>query len=102
MCKQQLQGNEVSVLISNLGSKDCNTYIYDGIDVHQYAEHSIINRSLTTGVVLPVGLKNLTSYLADQKPDIVHFHEIAGSINIGIVHLENAKKTGAKIVNKIG
>ena len=38
------------------------------------------------------------AFLKSEKPDIVHFHELAGSNGIGINHVLAAKKYGAKVI----
>lgn len=92
------RGIDASVLIPHYGSSSSDTYEYDGITVHAYSEPSKLDKALLTGLTLPDGLVSFSQYLLKQKPDIIHFHEIAGTNGIGIAHFEAAKATGAKIV----
>lgn len=99
LCKKlNAQNLDVSILIPNYGSADDTSYEYDGLRVYRYAEPSIADRALITGQRLPDGLINFKEYLQNEKPAIIHFHEIAGSNGIGVAHLEAAKATGAKVV----
>jgi glycosyltransferase involved in cell wall biosynthesis len=96
-CLQEL-GFDVSILIPNYGSEVNDTYDYDGLTIVRYAEPSLPDRALIMGRKLPAGIKNFTAYLESQRPDIVHFHEIAGSNGISVAHFEAAKSTGTKVV----
>jgi glycosyltransferase involved in cell wall biosynthesis len=89
---------EVSVLIPNYGKQLNDIYDYDGLTVVKYAEPSLPDRALILGQKFPEGLKNFTRYLQEQRPDIVHFHEVAGSNGIGLAHFEAAKEIGAKVI----
>jgi glycosyltransferase involved in cell wall biosynthesis len=94
---QQL-GVDVKVLIPNYGKRTDADYEYDGLAVHQYAEPSIVDRSLIMGFRIPDGLKHFTLYLQQEQPDLVHFHELAGSNGITLQHVQAAKATGAKVI----
>ena len=92
------QGIEAKVLIPNYGQTLDEEYEYDVIRIHKYAEPSLVNRSLIMGFSRPDGLKNFENYLKIEHPDIIHFHELAGSNGITLHHLKAAKDAGAKIV----
>lgn len=92
------QGVFVKVVIPHYSKTSSTDYVYDGIDVHQFAEPSVVDRSLIMGIREPDGLKNFTLYLNQENPDIVHFHELAGSNGIGLTHVRAAKKHGAKVI----
>jgi glycosyltransferase involved in cell wall biosynthesis len=94
----QKDGNELKVLIPNYTSSKSENYNYDGILVHQYAEPTEVDRQLIMGFREPDGLSAFKIFLNEEKPDIIHFHELAGSNGIGMAHVREAKKTGAKIV----
>lgn len=99
LCKK-LQANDcmVSVLIPNYESTESVSYVHDGITVFKYAEPSKPDRALITGQKVSDGLVNFKKHLKDEKPDVVHFHEIAGSNGIAVSHLEAAKAIGLKVV----
>lgn len=92
------QGITVKVLIPNYGDSENSSYIHNGITVFCYAEPSVVDRSLIMGFRKPEGLANFVAYLLDEQPDVVHFHEIAGSNGITLHHVECAKKLGFKVV----
>jgi glycosyltransferase involved in cell wall biosynthesis len=92
------KGIEVIVVIPNYGKSTNNEYEYDGLPVYQFAEPSIVDRGLIMGFRVAEGLKTFSAFLEKEKPDIVHFHELAGSNGIGISHVRVAKKLGYKIV----
>lgn len=92
------QGNDVKVIIPNYGEDVDKSYVYDGIPVHQFAETSVVDRALIMGFREADGIKAFEGFMVNEKPDIVHFHELAGSNGIGLAHVRAAKKTGAKIL----
>lgn len=94
----QQHGIVVHVLIPHFGKITDNDYKFDGLEVHQYAEPSAVDRSLIMGFRKPDGLKNFKKYLETHKPDLVHFHEITGSNGITLLHVKAAKAIGAKII----
>jgi glycosyltransferase involved in cell wall biosynthesis len=94
---QQL-GVDVKVLIPNYGKTKDADYEYDGLSVHQYAEPSIVDRSLIMGFRIPDGLKDFVAYLKNEQPDLIHFHELAGSNGIRLQHVHAAKASGAKVI----
>ena len=87
---------ECAVVIPNYGSKNDSEFVFDDIQVFCYAEPSVVTRELQMGLTKPLGLANFERLIASEKPDIVHFHELAGSTGIGLHHLDVAKKYGAK------
>lgn len=96
--KIQLQGVEVKIVIPNYGETESSNYFYDGIAVHQYAEPSVVDRSLIMGFRIPNGLIHFEKYICDERPDIIHFHELAGSNGITLKHVHIAKQSGAKVI----
>ncbi len=94
----QKNGFDVKVLIPNYGQVTSNNYIYDGVYVHQYAEPSVVDRSLIMGFREPDGLIHFKKYIIDERPDIIHFHELAGSSGITLNHVLFAKQSGAKVI----
>jgi glycosyltransferase involved in cell wall biosynthesis len=94
---QQL-GVDVKVLIPNYAKTKDADYEYDGLLVHQYAEPSIVDRSLIMGFRIPDGLKDFVAYLKNEQPDLIHFHELAGSNGITLQHVHAAKASGAKVI----
>ncbi len=89
---------DVKIVIPNYGEMESVDYIYDGLDVHQYSESTIVDRRLIMGFRTPDGLGHFVSYLQKEKPDIIHFHELAGANGIGNEHVRLAKASGAKVV----
>lgn len=94
----QQRGVAVQVLIPHYKQTSAADYEYDGLAVHQYAEPSVVDRSLIMGFRAPDGLKHFIAYLQETQPDIVHFHELAGSNGITLQHVQAAKASGAKVI----
>jgi glycosyltransferase involved in cell wall biosynthesis len=97
---KQLQslGVDVSIVIPNYGSNSFSCYQYDGLKVYKYEEPTDVDRALIMGKKNPIGLKFFENYLKSERPDIVHFHEIAGSNGVTVNHVVAAKNLGIKVV----
>ncbi|MFN5134085.1 MAG: glycosyltransferase [Chitinophagaceae bacterium] len=89
---------EVHVIIPNYGEPVNDSYEYDSIKVIRFAEPSITDRSLIMGKRIPKGVASFKQLLTVEQPQIVHFHELAGSNGITLHHIKAAKAAGAKIV----
>ncbi len=94
----QQMGCKVEVIIPNYGQQESTHYEYDGLKVFKYAEPSIVDRSLIMAFRKPVGLVAFINYIKKEQPDVVHFHELAGSNGITLHHVSAAKKLGAKVL----
>lgn len=94
----QQRGISVQVLIPLYKKTTAADYVYDYLAVHQYAEPSVVDRSLIKGFRAPEGLRHFISYLQEKKPEIVHFHELSGSNGITLHHVKAAKLSGAKVI----
>ncbi len=94
----QQKGVAVQVVIPHYRKNESADYVYDGLPVHQYAEPSVVDRSLIMGFRAPDGLNNFVAYLKSEQPDLVHFHELAGSNGITLHHVQAAKASGAKVM----
>ena len=86
------------IIIPNYKKNYSSEYKFDDLIVLQFAEPSIVDRKLIMGFRPPEGLDSFVNILESEKPDIVHFHEIAGSNGITLHHLEAAKSLGIKIL----
>lgn len=86
------------VVIPNYGEYENGSYEVEGIDVIQYAEPTKVDRALKMGFRPAEGLASFKRILQNQNPDIVHFHELAGSNGISIDHVRIAKEMGKKVV----
>ena len=97
---KQLQklGHEIEIIIPNFGSNLNESYTYDGLKIFKFAENSVVDRDLIVGNKKSNGLFFFKKYIQEQKPDIIHFHELAGSNGIALAHLIEAKEIGVKIV----
>jgi glycosyltransferase involved in cell wall biosynthesis len=91
-------GASASVAIPNYGSNASETYFHEGVEVFKFAEDTVVDRALIMGFKNPNGLLSFSKYVEILKPDIVHFHEIAGSNGITIKHVEAASSFGAKVL----
>lgn len=91
-------GHQVIIIIPNYGAAQNEEYVYEGLKVIKYAEPSVVDRDLIMGKRKPDGLPYFLSILNEEKPDIVHFHEIAGSNGITYHHVKAAKQAEFKVV----
>ncbi len=92
------RGVEVKIVTPHYGKRESSNYIYDDLFVQQYAEPSIVDRSLIMGLRAPDGLFFFDEFIRHEKPDIIHFHEIAGSNGITLKHVQLAKRSSAKVL----
>jgi len=99
LCKGlQALGHEVKVCIPHYGMKVDRSYFYDEILVYQFAEPSKVDRSLIMGHRIADGVEHFKKWIFSEKPELVHFHELAGSNGISIAHVKAAKELGAKVI----
>ena len=89
---------ECAVVIPNYNSNSDLEYYFDDLKVFCYSEPTVVTRESTMGMIKPLGLINFERIIRIQNPDIVHFHELAGSIGIGLHHFDSANKYGAKVI----
>lgn len=94
----KLQNVTSKIVIPNYGKTHNETYFFEGTEVIKYAEPSTVERAIIMGIKAPKGVIDFTKVLLSEKPDIVHFHELAGSIGIGLFHVEAAKAMGFKLI----
>ncbi len=94
----QQRGITVQVLIPHYNQTTAAYYVYDELEVHQYAEPSVVDRSLIMGFRVSDGLKHFIAFLTETKPDLIHFHELSGSNGITLKHVHAAKAYGAKVI----
>lgn len=94
----QENGVHVKVVIPNYGNSSDAKYEFDNLPVYKYAEPSIVDRSLIMGFRAPDGLVNFKKIIQSEKPDIVHFHELAGSNGITLKHVQIARECDAKVL----
>jgi glycosyltransferase involved in cell wall biosynthesis len=91
-------GAEVRIVIPNYNKLVPESYDYDGLNIHQYAEPSVVNRKLIMGFKVPEGLNFFTEFIINEQPDIIHFHELAGSNGITLNHVKEARKVCKKVL----
>jgi glycosyltransferase involved in cell wall biosynthesis len=86
------------IIIPNYGSKKNERYFFEDIEIIKYAEPTVADRDVIMGKIAPSGLSFFLEILDEEQPHIVHFHELAGSIGIGLFHVEAAKLAGFKTI----
>ena len=92
LCKDLRQmGMETVIVKPGFDKKITEEYIYNQQRVIEYPQSSLNDTDLITGNKAPTGLRGFKKVLEQEKPDIVHFHEISGSNGITIAHYEVAK-----------
>lgn len=92
------KGVSVKVVIPNKEASEFENYIFDEIDVHCYAEPTVVDRSIYLGFRKPDGLVHFSNFLDIEKPDVVHFQELTGVNGVGLEHVRLAKSKGFKVV----
>jgi glycosyltransferase involved in cell wall biosynthesis len=85
-------------MIPNYGKDEDERYFYNGTEVIRYAEPSAVTRALITGNAVPEGLERFIEIIKNESPDIVHFHELAGSNGLSLLHVKAIKSLGIKTV----
>lgn len=78
-------------------SVDAN-YAYQGVNVYQFAQVESPSREVVLGLRAPSGVQSFERLLQQLKPDIIHFHELAGSTGVGVFHVQRAKRLGFKTI----
>ena len=94
----QLNNVITQVIIPNFGQIESKVYNHEGVDVFQYPEPTAVDRALIMGFRKPGGLKSFGNFIERENPDIVHFHELAGSNGITLEHVKLAKLMGFKVM----
>jgi len=99
LCKGLQQQNVIAeVAIPNYGKNETTKYEYDGIKVYQFAEPSVVDRALQMGFKMPAGVPHFIKLITELKPDIIHFHELAGSNGFTLHYVKEAKLKGFKTI----
>ena len=83
---QQL-GYEGGVIIPEYVEHKNHEYTYENIRVLCY-QQAAATKDEIFGKAYPSGLGRFKKMLENEKPDLIHFHEITGSNGISIGHLE--------------
>ena len=86
------------VIIPNYTKKENEHYFYEGTEVIKYAEPTLANREIITGKMAPKGVQSFLEIIKNEQPDVVHFHELAGSIGIGNFHVAAVNNLGFKSI----
>jgi glycosyltransferase involved in cell wall biosynthesis len=89
---------ESKIIIPNYGNAFDENYFFEDIMIFKYAEPTLADRDVIIGNKAPKGLANFIAFLQNEQPDIIHFHELAGSIGIGLFHLEAVKSARFKSI----
>lgn len=94
----QKEGHDIKVLIPNYGKNSNDTYTYEGIRVIKFAEPSIVDRDLIMRRKQPRGVSAFTRILKEERPELIHFHNVGGSNGVGIHHVRAAAALSLKIL----
>ncbi len=92
------KGHEIIFIVPNYHQTNNEEYLVQDMRVIKYAEPSVVDKALKMGKRKPDGLKNFAEVLREEKPDVVHFHELAGSNGIGLYHVQASKRLDFKTV----
>jgi len=91
-------GIEVVILIPHFDQSTNSEYEYENLRVIRYGEQSISTRKIIMGSQKPAGLEAFGNILKEEKPDIIHFHELANGRGVSIFHVQKANQLGIPIV----
>jgi len=97
----QALGVETIICKPGFGAGDRSEYFFDGIRILEYPESVHTDKALITGQVKPGGLKAFGELVLDEKPDIVHFHEISGANGITMAHMELVQQLGIPVFSTL-
>lgn len=88
----QSNGIEPVVVIPNFDKTNNQEYFYNGIRVICYSENSLEDRKIIMGKSKPDGLETFASLIKKEKPNVIHFHELAPGRGFNVYHVEKAKE----------
>lgn len=94
----QEKGHNVTIVIPNYDTNINGEYVYDSLQVKQYAEPNNIDSSLRKGERAPDGMNAFEELIRDIEPDVVHVQELAGSSGIGMYHLRLLNRMKVKVI----
>lgn len=94
----QLLGVETLVVVPNFNNSATNEYFFEGIKIIRYDENTSSSRSVIMGKKAPDGLLKFAEILINEKPDLIHFHEIAAGRGISLFHAQKAKALNIPVI----
>ena len=89
-------GNEVVIAAPLAGAVEPRVYTHEGLTVFRYPIPSAPSRDEAQGKVPARGSEHFRGWLAEQKPDIAHFHSIV--TGLGLHEMRAAKENGARLI----
>jgi len=89
-------GHEVLVAAPDPADGRERVYKHDGVPVYRYPIPAKPTRAECQGQVVVRGAELFHSWLAIQRPDVVHMHTFV--TGLGLMELRAAKATGARVV----
>jgi glycosyltransferase involved in cell wall biosynthesis len=92
--KLQLQGMQIKIAAAKNGSKNEETYSYEGVEVYRYPVFTKPKPQPNHGQFPHGGFEYFANWLSNQKADIYHQHHFESTC--GLPHLRLAKKLGLK------
>lgn len=93
LCRElQAKGIECVIVKPGFDKQITSEYFYDHTRVIEYPESPVYDRDMVLGRKAPSGLGSFEKNLLEERPDIIHFHEISGSNGITTTHLQIARK----------
>jgi glycosyltransferase involved in cell wall biosynthesis len=91
-------GHDVKVLVPNFPGETPYNSEFEGISILTYEEFNNTSPEEFGGNVPGKGLPVFIDVLREEKPDIVHFHQLTSSNGISLFHIEAAKTLGIKVI----
>lgn len=90
------RGHEVVIAAPSSTVSDRHEYVHEGVRVMRYPIPSKPTRDEAQGRAPARGSEVFHTMLADEEPDVVHFHTLV--TGLGIAEIKAAKDAGAKVV----
>ncbi len=94
----KISGVDVVILIPGFDIPVTTEYINEGIRVIRHAENSLEDREMIMGKKAPGGLQEFADIMIKERPDIVHFHELAPGRGTNIFHVEKTHSLNIPII----
>ena len=95
-CLREL-GAQTVVVKPGFDIMETREYSYGDQRVIEYPQSSAFDKEVILGTKPPSGIVFFEQVIRDEKPDIIHFHEIGSSNGITIAHMDVANSMGIPV-----
>ncbi|MBO9636062.1 MAG: glycosyltransferase [Chitinophagaceae bacterium] len=91
------KGHDVKVVVPNYPGEKPYAKDHEGVPVVSYTEFQNETKAGFEGDVAGKSLPGFIDILKQEKPDVVHFHQLTNSNGISIFHMQAARELGIKV-----